>query len=362
MRKVWLFFLLPLALFAQKKAIIFGITGQDGAYLAEFLLEKGYEVHGVKRRASFRNTQRVDHIYEEPQAKSRHFYLHYGDVTDALGIAKLVHQIEPDEIYNLAAQSHVRLSFEIPDYTNDVNAGGPLRILEAIHALGMEDKVRFYQASTSEMFGAASPPQNEQTLFYPRSPYAVSKLAGHWHTINYREAYGIFACSGILFNHESPRRGETFLSHKVTKAAARISKGLQEKLYIGNLNARRDWGYALDYVEAMWLMLQQNNPDDYVIATGESHSVREFCELAFSFVGIDLAWKGEGLDEVGYDRKTGRIIIEIDERYFRPTEVDFLRGDPSKAIKKLGWNPQKTSFKELVELMVRHNLEEIVDV
>ncbi|GAB5411074.1 MAG: GDP-mannose 4,6-dehydratase [Chlamydiales bacterium] len=361
MKNIWFILLIPFALVAQKKALIFGVTGQDGAYLVEFLLEKGYEVHGVKRRSSFRNTQRLDHLYEEPYEKERQFYLHYGDVTDGLGVITLVHKIQPDEIYNLAAQSHVRLSFDIPDYTNDVNAGGPLRILEAIRALGMTDKVRFYQASTSEMFGAASPPQNEETKFYPRSPYAVGKLGGHWHTINYREAYGIFACSGILFNHESPRRGETFLSHKVTKAAARISKGLQKKLFIGNLSARRDWGYAKDYVELMWLMLQQDEPDDYVIASGESHTVREFCELAFSHVGIDIVWDGEGMNEKGYDRKTGRVIIEIDERYFRPTEVDSLRGDPSKAIKKLGWNPQKTTFQQLVKLMVEHNLSEIVD-
>lgn len=358
MRRFWFLFLLPVALVAQKKAIIFGVTGQDGSYLAELLLEKGYEVHGVKRRASVRNTQRIDHIYEEPQCSSRHFYLHYGDVTDAVGIMRLLQEIQPDEIYNLAAQSHVLLSFEIPEYTADTDALGPLRILESIRTLHMEDKVRFYQASTSEMFGATPPPQNEATYFYPRSPYAAAKLYGHWVTVNYREAYGVYACSGILFNHESPRRGETFSSRKFTRAAARISLGLQDKLYLGNLSSRRDWGYAKDYVEGMWLVLQQEEPDDYVLATGESHTVRELCECAFARAGINLRWDGEGLDEKGYNSRTGKVVVEIDARYFRPTEVDYLRGDPSKAVKKLGWNPQKTSFEELVNLMVDHDLAE----
>ncbi len=348
-----------------RKALITGITGQDGAYLAEFLLKKGYEVHGIKRRASLFNTHRVDHLYRDPHEEDVRFYLHYGDMTDSTNLTRIIQEVEPHEIYNLAAQSHVKVSFETPEYTANADALGTLRILEAIRILGMEDKTRFYQASTSELFGKVQEiPQRESTPFYPRSPYGAAKLYGYWITVNYREAYNIFACNGILFNHESPIRGETFVTRKITRAAARISLGIQRKLYLGNLDARRDWGHALDYVEGMWLILQQDIPDDYVLATGEAHSVREFVELAFKEVGIEIEWRGEGIDEKGVvshingdlELKKGDVIIEVDPRYFRPTEVDFLLGDASKARKHLGWRPKHT-FKELVRDMVQSDLE-----
>jgi len=325
----------------MKRALITGVTGQDGSYLAEFLLDKGYEVHGIIRRASTFNTDRIDHIYRDPHEPTAHLFLHYGDLTDATGLRRVLEAVQPDEVYNLAAQSHVKVSFEQPEYTADVVATGALRLLEAlrdyIKVSGRE--VRFYQAGSSEMFGASPPPQNEKTPFYPRSPYAVSKVAAYWYAVNYREAYGMFICNGILFNHESPRRGETFVTRKITRAATRIKLGLQDKLYLGNLDARRDWGYAGDYVEAMWLMLQQDEPDDYVIATGESYSVREFLEKVFALLGMD--W---------------REYVEIDPRYFRPTEVEVLLGDASKARERLGWEP-KVTFKELVAMMVEHDLE-----
>ena len=342
--------------YANKRALIFGITGQDGAYLAEFLLEKGYEVHGVKRRSSSFNTQRIDHLYQNPHKKKYKLFLHYGDLADSANISKLIHEIAPDEIYNLAAQSHVRVSFEIPEYTADIDALGTLRILEAIHNSPKND-IKFYQASSSEMFGKVlEVPQTEKTPFYPRSPYGVSKVFAYWITVNYRESYGIFACNGILFNHESPIRGETFVTRKITRAVAKIHAGMQDILYLGNLDAQRDWGYAKDYVEAMWLMLQQDKPDDYIIATGETHSVREFCELAFKEIGIELEWHGSGVDEKGIDKKTGKTIIAIDPIYFRPSEVDLLIGDPSYAIKKLNWH-YKTDFKSLVKIMVASDLE-----
>jgi GDPmannose 4,6-dehydratase len=338
-------------------ALIFGITGQDGAYLAELLLEKGYIVHGVKRRSSSFNTGRIDHLYRDPHNNNISFFLHYGDVTDSTNVAHLVEKIEPDEIYNLAAQSHVQVSFETAEYTANADAIGTLRILEAIR--NANKKIKFYQASTSEMFGkVAEIPQTEKTPFYPRSPYGAAKLYAHWITVNYREAYGLFACSGILFNHESPNRGETFVTRKITQAVTRIHYGLQDSLYLGNLDSKRDWGYAKEYVQAMWLMLQQESPDDYVIATGQTHSVREFVELAFERVGIKIAWQGTGVNEQGIDSKTGKILVQIDAKYFRPTEVDFLLGDASFAEKKLGWKAQ-TTFKELVSLMMHHDLESI---
>ncbi len=341
-----------------KTALITGITGQDGAYLAELLLEKGYIVHGIKRRSSLFNTQRVDHLYHDIHEKNLKFFMHYGDMTDSTNLINIIQQVKPDEIYNLAAQSHVQVSFEMPEYTADADAVGVLRILEAIKSLGMQKKTRFYQASTSELFGLVQEtPQKETTPFYPRSPYAVAKLYGYWITVNYREAYGMFACNGILFNHESPLRGETFVTRKITRAAARISLGLQEKLYLGNLDSKRDWGHARDYVEGMWLILQQEKPEDFVLATGETHTVKEFVELAFKEAGIDLSWSGSGVDEKGINIKTGKTIVEVDPRYFRPTEVDLLLGDPSKAKKILGWKP-KISFKELVSDMVVSDIEE----
>jgi GDPmannose 4,6-dehydratase len=341
-----------------KKALITGITGQDGAYLAEFLLKKGYEVHGIKRRASSFNSARVDHLYRDPHEESVRFLMHYGDLTDATNLIRIIQQIQPEEIYNLAAQSHVQVSFETPEYTANADALGALRILEALRILGLEKTTRFYQASTSEMFGKAQEtPQNENTPFYPRSPYGAAKVYAYWITVNYREAYNIFACNGILFNHESPIRGETFVTRKITRAVARIKLGLQERLFLGNLDSKRDWGHALDYVEAMWLMVQEDHPQDYVIATGESHSVREFVESAFREVGIGVSWKGSGVDEVGLDAKTGKSLVKIDSRYFRPTEVDFLLGDAGKAKRNLGWEP-RISFGELVKMMVREDLRE----
>ncbi|MEX0961441.1 MAG: GDP-mannose 4,6-dehydratase [Simkaniaceae bacterium] len=351
--------ILPFFLFAsgEKRALIFGVTGQDGSYLAEFLLEKGYEVHGVIRRSSSINTRRIDHLYQGPEMNRRTFILHYGDLTDSTNIIRLIKSIKPHEIYNLAAQSHVKVSFEVPEYTGNTDALGSLRILEAIRLLGLESSTKYYQASTSEMYGLVQEiPQNEQTPFYPRSPYAAAKLYAYWITKNYREAYGLFACNGILFNHESPRRGCTFVTRKITQAVAKIKGGLQESLYLGNLDAKRDWGYARDYVEAMWLMLQLDEPEDFVIATGETHSVREFVEKAFARVGIDIVWEGSGIDEKGLDRETGKIRVAIDERYFRPTEVPLLIGDPSFAMEKLKWNPSKTPFDELIFMMVDADL------
>lgn len=339
----------------MKKALITGITGQDGSYLAELLLEKGYEVHGTIRRSSSFNTGRIDHIYQDPHLKDARLFLHYGDLTDSSNLNRIIERVAPDEIYNLGAQSHVQVSFEVPEYSAEVDGIGTLRLLDAIKDTGIQTK--FYQASTSELFGkVAEIPQKETTPFYPRSPYAAAKLYSYWITVNYREAYGIFACNGILFNHESPRRGNTFVTKKITRAVARIKKGLQEKLYLGNLDAKRDWGYAKDYVEAMWLMLQQKTPDDFVIATNETHSVREFCEKAFSLVDIELVWTDEGVNEKGINRKTNQVLIEIDPKYFRPTEVDILQGDATKAKQKLGWSP-KVKFEELVRLMVEYDLE-----
>ncbi|MEN6414759.1 MAG: GDP-mannose 4,6-dehydratase [Veillonellales bacterium] len=341
----------------KKRALITGITGQDGAYLAEFLLEKGYEVHGIKRRASQFNTGRIDHLYQDYHEDNVNLFLHYGDMVDSTNLISIVQKVQPDEIYNLAAQSHVQVSFETPEYTANADGIGTLRLLEAIRILGMEKKTRFYQASTSELFGKVQEtPQKETTPFYPRSPYAVAKLYGYWMTINYREAYGIYACNGILFNHESPIRGENFVTRKITRAVARISLGLQRKLYLGNLNAKRDWGFAKDYVEAMWLMLQQDKPNDYVVATGVTHEVREFVELAFREVGRNIIWKGQGIEEKGIDSKTNEILVEVDPRYFRPTEVEFLLGDASKAREKLGWNPN-TSIKKLCSIMVKADME-----
>jgi GDPmannose 4,6-dehydratase len=342
----------------MKTALITGITGQDGAYLAEFLLNKGYEVHGIKRRSSMFNTDRIDHLYRDPHESGVKLKLHYGDLTDATNLIRIIQETQPDEIYNLAAQSHVMVSFETPEYTANADALGTLRLLEAIRILGLAKKTRFYQASTSELYGKVQEvPQTETTPFYPRSPYAVAKLYSYWITVNYREAYDFFACNGILFNHESPVRGETFVTRKVTRAVARIKLGLQNKIYLGNLNSRRDWGHAKDYVEAQWLMLQQEKPEDFVIASGEQHSVKEFIEAAFHEVGIHVSWKGEGILEKGYERDTDKIIVEVDKRYFRPTEVDTLLGDPSKAKEKLGWSPRVT-FKELVSEMVREDLKE----
>ena len=339
----------------MKKALVTGITGQDGSYLAELLLSKGYEVHGTIRRASVFTTKRIDHLYQDPHEKNLRLFLHYGDLTDSSNLNRLIEKIKPNEIYNLGAQSHVKVSFEVPEYTAEVDAVGTLRILDAIRET--EVKTRFYQASSSEMFGKAREfPQNELTPFYPRSPYGIAKLYSHWITVNYREAYNIFACSGILFNHESPRRGKRFVTRKVTRAVAKIHYGLQDKLYLGNLNAKRDWGYAPEYVEAMWMVLQEDKPDDYVIATGKAHSVREFAEEAFKQINIELEWSGKGVNEVGKDSKTGKILVEVDPRYFRPTDVDFLVGDASKAKEKLGWQP-KVKFEELVKIMVESDLE-----
>jgi len=340
----------------MKKALITGITGQDGAYLAEFLLDKGYEVHGIKRRSSLFNTDRIDHLYQDPHEKNRQFVLHHGDLTDSSSLIRIIQQVQPDEIYNLAAQSHVAVSFEEPEYTANSDALGSLRILEAIRILGLEKKTRFYQASTSELYGLVQEtPQKETTPFYPRSPYAVAKLYAYWITVNYREAYGIYACNGILFNHESPVRGETFVTRKITRALARIKLGLQDCLYLGNMDAKRDWGHAKDYVEMQWLMLQQEEPEDFVIATGIQYSVRDFVDAAANELDIKITWKGEGADEKGYDDK-GRNIVAVDPRYFRPTEVETLLGDPSKAKEILGWVP-KISFEELVSEMVRTDLD-----
>ena len=370
-----------------KTALITGITGQDGSFLAEFLLEKRYEVHGLIRRASTFNTRRIDHLYKDPHEKDVRFFLHYGDMTDSTSLISLIQKIQPDEIYNLAAQSHVKVSFEIPEYTANSDGLGTLRILEAIRLLGLTDKIRFYQASTSELFGKVQEiPQRETTPFYPRSPYAAAKLYAYWITVNYREAYDMYACNGILFNHESERRGETFVTRKITRAATRILLGTQDKLYLGNLSSKRDWGYARDYVRGMWMILQQPKPDDYVLATGETHSVREFCERTFENIGIQLEWVGEGIDEKGIIKaidknkiltfveglkaehsdlnnfelnlehlKLGDVVIEVDPSYFRPTEVDLLLGDPTKAKQKLGWVPE-VRFEELVERMVRYDL------
>ncbi|HTQ35548.1 MAG TPA: GDP-mannose 4,6-dehydratase, partial [Steroidobacteraceae bacterium] len=325
-----------------KKALITGITGQDGAYLAEYLLGKGYEVHGIKRRASSFNTDRIDHLYQDPHEKGARLHLHYGDLTDATNLIRIVQQVQPDEIYNLAAQSHVAVSFETPEYTANADAIGTLRLLEAIRILGLEKKTRFYQASTSEMFGLVrETPQKETTPFYPRSPYGAAKVYGHWITVNYREAYGLYACSGILFNHESPIRGETFVTRKITRALARMHHGMEPCLYLGNLDSLRDWGHARDYVRAQWLMLQQEQAEDFVIATGEQHSVREFVSLAAGEIGIEIEWRGKGIDEIGVSRKTGQTIVRVDPRYFRPTEVDTLLGDPTKAREKLGWKPER---------------------
>lgn len=339
----------------MKKALITGVTGQDGSYLAEFLLDKGYEVHGVKRRASSFNTDRIDHLYQDPHEKGARFFLHYGDLTDSTNLIRIMQEVQPDEIYNLAAQSHVQVSFETPEYTANADAVGTLRLLEAIRILGLEKKTRFYQASTSELYGkVVEIPQSEKTPFYPRSPYGVAKLYAYWITVNYREAYGMFACNGILFNHESPVRGETFVTRKITRSLARIKHGLQDCVYLGNLDALRDWGHARDYVEAQWLMLQQDEPEDFVIATGEQISVRSFVERAAGELGMAIEWKGAGVKEKGIDRETGKCIVAIDERYFRPTEVDTLLGDPTKAKKKLGW-ATKVKIDDLIKEMVRED-------
>jgi len=340
----------------MKKALITGVTGQDGAYLAEFLLSKGYEVHGIKRRSSLFNTDRIDHLYQDPHETNRKFILHHGDLTDSSSLIRIIQQVQPDEIYNLAAQSHVAVSFEEPEYTANSDALGALRILEAIRILGLEKKTRFYQASTSELFGLVQEtPQKETTPFYPRSPYAVAKLYAYWITINYREAYGMYACNGILFNHESPVRGETFVTRKITRALARIKLGLQECLFLGNMDAKRDWGHAKDYVEMQWLMLQQDQAEDFVIATGVQYSVRDFVNAAAKELGMEIRWEGEGVDEKGFDTH-GKCIVAVDPRYFRPTEVETLLGDPSKAKNKLGWTP-KITFDELVAEMVREDLK-----
>jgi GDPmannose 4,6-dehydratase len=340
----------------KKVALITGVTGQDGAYLAELLLSKEYDVHGIKRRSSLFNTDRIDHLYQDPHESDRRFVLHYGDMTDSSSLIRIIQQVQPDEIYNLAAQSHVAVSFEEPEYTANSDALGALRVLEAIRILGLEKKTRFYQASTSELYGLVQEtPQKETTPFYPRSPYAVAKLYAYWITVNYREAYGIYACNGILFNHESPVRGETFVTRKITRALARIKLGLQDCLYLGNINAKRDWGHAKDYVEMQWLMLQQDHAEDFVIATGVQYSVREFVEVAADEIGLKISWKGEGVDEKGFD-VNGKCIVSIDPRYFRPTEVESLLGDASKAREKLGWTP-KITFKELVSEMMREDMK-----
>jgi len=346
----------------KKVALITGITGQDGSYLAEFLIEKGYEVHGLMRRSSSFNTGRIEHLYLDEwvrdMKKSRLVNLHWADMTDSSSLIRVISKIRPTEIYNLAAQSHVKVSFDVPEYTADTDANGVLRLLEAVRIAGLADTCRIYQASTSELYGKVQEvPQSETTPFYPRSPYAVAKLYGFWIMKNYRESYNMFCSNGILFNHESERRGETFVTRKITLAAARIAQGYQDKLYLGNLNSLRDWGYAKDYIECMWLILQQPEPDDYVIATGEYHTVREFATLAFREAGIELEWRGHGVDEKGYDKATGRSLVEVDPKYFRPAEVDQLLGNPAKAKAKLGWNPQKTSFTELVKIMVQHDMK-----
>jgi len=344
---------------SKKSALITGVTGQDGAYLAELLLSKGYDVHGIKRRASSFNSQRVDHLYHDPHETNVRFHMHYGDMTDSTNLIRIIQETQPDEIYNLAAQSHVQVSFETPEYTANADALGTLRLLEAIRILKLEGKSRFYQASTSELFGKAQEtPQRETTPFYPRSPYAAAKLYAYWITVNYREAYGMYACNGILFNHEGPTRGETFVTRKITRAIAAIKLGFQEKLFVGNINAKRDWGHAKDYVEGMWRMLQQDTPEDFVLATGETHSVREFIELAFAEIGVIIEWSGQGLEEKGVDHKTGRVLVEIDPRYFRPTEVDLLLGDPTKAHTKLGWHHQ-IGFDQLVKEMLASDMNAV---
>ena len=348
----------------MKKALITGITGQDGSFLAEFLLGKDYEVHGILRRSSSFNTGRIEHLYLDEWVRDMHLRrlinLHWGDMTDSSSLIRIISEIKPDEIYNLAAQSHVKVSFDVPEFTAETDAVGVLRLLEAVRICGLAGSCRIYQASTSELYGLVQEvPQKETTPFYPRSPYGVAKLYGFWITRNYRESYGMYCCNGILFNHESERRGETFVTRKISLAASRIAQGFQDKLYLGNLDALRDWGYARDYVECMWLMLQQERPDDFVIATGEQHSVREFCTLAFRQAGISLEWKGSGIDEKGIDSATGRVLVEVDPKYFRPAEVETLLGDPSKAREKLGWNPCKTSFEELVRIMVAHDMEKV---
>jgi GDPmannose 4,6-dehydratase len=340
----------------MKTALITGVTGQDGSYLAELLLKKGYDVHGVKRRASSLNSQRIDHLYLDPHVEDARFHLHYGDMTDSTNLLRIVQQTQPDEIYNLAAQSHVRVSFETPEYTANADAIGTLRALEAIRILGLQDRTRFYQASTSELYGkTAEVPQSETTPFYPRSPYGVAKLYGYWIAVNYREAYGIYASNGILFNHESERRGETFVSRKITRVVARVAHGMENTLYLGNLDAKRDWGHAEEYVEGMWRMLQQSKPDDYVLATGESHTVRDFAERAFRYIGVELGWRGKGPDEEGFDTKSGDTRVRIDPRLYRPTEVDHLIGDATKARNALGWEP-KVTFDELVARMMKNDL------
>ena len=342
-----------------KTALITGITGQDGAYLAELLLNKGYIVHGIRRRSSSFNTERIDHLYKDPHERNVNLFLHYGDLTDSTNLIRIIQETQPDEIYNLAAQSHVHISFDTSEYSANSDAVGTLRLLEAIRILGLEKKTKFYQASTSELYGKVQEiPQSETTPFYPRSPYAVAKLYAYWVTINYREAYGMYTCNGILFNHESPIRGETFVTRKITMAITKIKNGLQDKLYLGNLDAKRDWGFAGDYVKAMWLMLQQDEPDDFVIATGETHSVREFVELAFGEVGIEIGWQGEGVDEVGVNAATGDVLIEVDPKYYRPTEVESLIGDPSKAKEKLGWEA-KVGLRELVKMMVAGDMRKL---
>lgn len=346
----------------MKKALITGITGQDGSFLAEFLLGKGYSVHGVIRRSSSFNRGRIEHLYLDSYLRDNkfhgNFFIHYGDMTDSSNLIRLIKEIQPDEIYNLAAQSHVKVSFDIPEYTADVDALGTLRLMEAVRLLGLEAKTKIYHASTSELYGKVQEiPQTELTPFYPRSPYGVAKLYAFWIVKNYREAYNFHASNGILFNHESERRGESFVTRKITLAVAAIHKGLKDKLSLGNLNSMRDWGYAKDYVECMWLMLQQDEPDDYVIATGEMHSVKEFAELAFKYIGIDIVWEGEGINEVGINRKNNKVLIDVDPKYFRPAEVDLLIGNPAKAINKLGWNPRKTSFEKLIEIMMSHDLK-----
>ena len=348
----------------QKVALITGITGQDGSYLAEFLLEKGYEVHGIIRRSSSFNTGRIEHLYLDEWVRDmkqkRLINLHYGDMTDSSSLIRLIMEVKPDEIYNLAAQSHVKVSFEVPEYTAETDAVGTLRLLEGVRIAGRAHCTRIYQASTSELYGKVQEvPQNENTPFYPRSPYAAAKLYAYWIMRNYREAYGMYCANGILFNHESERRGETFVTRKITLAAARIAHGKQDKLYLGNLNAKRDWGYARDYVECMWLILQQPEPDDFVVATGEYHTVREFCTLAFKHAGINLQWQGEGIDEKGIDTATGKVLVEVDPKYFRPTEVEQLLGDPAKAKEKLGWNPRQTTFEQLVKIMVDADMKQV---
>jgi len=340
----------------NKTALITGVTGQDGAYLAELLLHEGYIVHGIKRRTSVINTQRIDHLYQDPHEKDVRFFLHYGDMTDALSLIRIIKEVQPDEIYNLAAQSHVQVSFDLPEYTADTDGLGTLRILDIIRTLNMQDKVKFYQASTSELYGKVMEPlQTETTPFYPRSPYGVAKLYAYWITVNYREAYNIFACNGILFNHESPTRGETFVTRKITMAVARIKYGLQDKLYLGNLDSKRDWGHAKDYVKAMWMILQAKKPDDYIVATGQTRTVREFVEKAFNYIGINIKWVGKGVKEKGIDVKSGKTLVEIDTKYFRPTDVDFLLGDSSKIQSKLGWKPSY-SFEMLVNDMMKSDL------